>query len=323
MLAFSTCWNNSRHTDGEEMVDEILELGFDHLELSHGMTIAKLPGLQKAYRAGKFRCVGVHNYFPSPTEVMIDAPDAYEFTSFRASERERALDMTYKTLDVAAEFNAQYVVLHMGSVPQMPHKKWTGELTSMVKDAQQDTSAYVKKKIKCVKKREKHGALYLQRACDTLELLVERAAKLNLKLAVESRSKYEDVPSEREMMELQNRFGDNPHVVYWHDFGHVQLKHNLGLLNHEDWLRKVQPFLYGAHVHDVHWPARDHRVPFTGELDFRKLLQYFPAKAPLTWELSPTRKAEQIVGALEIWKKLFPSTVVPHRPAATPVSANS
>ena len=30
MLAFSTCWNNSRHTDGKAMVDEILELGFEH-----------------------------------------------------------------------------------------------------------------------------------------------------------------------------------------------------------------------------------------------------------------------------------------------------
>jgi hypothetical protein len=29
MLAFSTCWNNSRHSDGEELIDEILELGFD------------------------------------------------------------------------------------------------------------------------------------------------------------------------------------------------------------------------------------------------------------------------------------------------------
>ena len=45
MLSFSTCWNNARHTDGEEMIDEILELGFDTLELSHGMTVAKLPGI--------------------------------------------------------------------------------------------------------------------------------------------------------------------------------------------------------------------------------------------------------------------------------------
>ena len=43
MLAFSTCWNNSRHTDGEAMIEEIVDLGFSHIELSHGMTIAKLP----------------------------------------------------------------------------------------------------------------------------------------------------------------------------------------------------------------------------------------------------------------------------------------
>ena len=310
MLAFSTCWNNSRHSDGEEMVDEILELGFDHLELSHGMTIAKLPGLQRAFKAGKFTCVGVHNYFPSPTEVMIDAPDAYEFTSFRENERQRAMDMTLKTLDVAAEFEAKYLVLHMGSIPQMPHKKWTGKLTAMVKDGQQDSPDYVKHKLKCVKKREKHGALYFDRACQTLETLAERADELNIKLAVESRSKFEDMPTEREMLLLQDRFKDHPNVVYWHDFGHVQLKHNLGLLEHADWLRKVQPYLYGAHVHDVEWPARDHRVPFTGELDYKDLFQYFPKDAPLTWELSPTRKSAQISSALEIWKELYPETIV-------------
>ncbi len=125
MLAFSTCWNNSRHSDGEAMVDEILEFGISHLELSHGMTISKLPGIQKAYDAGKFTCVGVHNYFPSPVEVMIDAPDAYEFTSHREFDRQRATEMTERTLEVAGKFEARYLVLHMGSVPLMPHKKWT------------------------------------------------------------------------------------------------------------------------------------------------------------------------------------------------------
>ncbi|MEN8775211.1 MAG: TIM barrel protein [Akkermansiaceae bacterium] len=116
MLAFSTCWNNSRHTEGEEMIDEILDLGFDTLELSHGMTIAKLPGIKKAFAANKFKCVGVHNYFPSPTEVMIDAPDAFEFSSDNKSERDKAFRETLKTLDIAHDFGAYYVVLHMGSV---------------------------------------------------------------------------------------------------------------------------------------------------------------------------------------------------------------
>ena len=70
MLAFSSCWNNSRHTDGESMIEEIVELGFSNIELSHGMTIAKLPGIKKAYQRGIFTCSGVHNYFPSPVEVM-------------------------------------------------------------------------------------------------------------------------------------------------------------------------------------------------------------------------------------------------------------
>jgi sugar phosphate isomerase/epimerase len=74
MLAFSSCWNNHRHTDGESMIEEIVALGFTNIELSHGMTIAKLPGIKKAYERGIFTCSGVHNYFPSPVEVMIISP---------------------------------------------------------------------------------------------------------------------------------------------------------------------------------------------------------------------------------------------------------
>jgi DNA-binding transcriptional LysR family regulator len=36
---------------------------------------------------------------------------------------------------------------------------------------------------------------------------------------------------------------DSAHVGYWHDFGHAQIKHNLGLLNHAQWLA------VGVHTH--------------------------------------------------------------------------
>ena len=75
MIAFSTCWNSSRHDDGEEMIDEILELGFDTIEISHGLSVSLLPGIKKAYQAGKFKVSGLHNFCPSPVEVLIDAPD--------------------------------------------------------------------------------------------------------------------------------------------------------------------------------------------------------------------------------------------------------
>ncbi|MGC6464290.1 MAG: sugar phosphate isomerase/epimerase family protein [Akkermansiaceae bacterium] len=305
MLAFSTCWNNSRHTDGEEMIDEILELGFSTLELSHGMTVTKLPGIQRAFDAGKFTCVGVHNYFPSPTEVMIDAPDAYEFSSDNPTERNRAFKETLKTLEMAERFKAKYVVLHMGSVTSMPHKKWTGALTDRLANGEQLTDQYADDKLECVKKREKAGTKFYQRAIETLEALIEPAYRAGVVLAVESRSKYEDIPDEREMIALQQHFKDCPQVGYWHDFGHVGLKHNLGLLDHAQWLKKMEPYLIGAHLHDVQWPKRDHRVPFTGSLPYDDLLKSFKPGMPFTWELSPTRQTEQILQASDLWRRKY------------------
>jgi len=305
MLAFSTCWNNARHTDGEAMIDEILDLGFSTLELSHGMTVTKLPGIQRAFDAGKFKCVGVHNYFPSPTEVMIDAPDAYEFSSDNPTERNRAFKETLKTLEMAERFQAEYVVLHMGSVPTMPHKKWTGALTNRLAAGEQLTDQYADDKLECVKKREKAGPKYFQRAIKTLEALIKPAQKAGVVLAVESRSKYEDVPDEREMLALQQHFKDCPQIGYWHDFGHVGLKHNLGLLDHAEWLKKMEPYLIGAHLHDVQWPKRDHRVPFTGSLPYDDLLKYFKPNMPFTWELSPTRETEQIRQASTVWRRKY------------------
>jgi sugar phosphate isomerase/epimerase len=305
MLAFSSCWNNHRHTDGEAMIEEIVELGFSHIELSHGMTIAKLPGIRKAYQRGLFTCAGVHNYFPAPVEVLIDAPDAYEFTSHRPFDRQRALAMTLRTLEIAAEFDARYLVLHMGSVPMNP-QKWTGALTAMLATHGAHSPAFIKAKLALVRKREKLAPLYYQRAIEALTTIAEKAAESGVKLAIESRSRFEDMPTEREMLALQAHFADNPLVGYWHDFGHVQLKHNLGLLDHAEWLELISPHLMGGHVHDVEWPARDHRVPFSGMLDYAALLAYFPPNCPLVWELSPSREAADIRIALQRWQNDFP-----------------
>lgn len=305
MLAFSSCWNNARHTDGESMIEEIVALGFRNIELSHGMTVAKLPGIRRAFQRGLFTCSGVHNYFPAPVEVMIDAPDAYEFTSHRAFDRQRALDMTLRTLEIAAEFGAGYLVLHMGSVP-MPPRKGTRALTARVAEGGGREADYVKAKLKFVRKREAIGPRYYQRAIEALERIAVRAGELGVKLAIESRSRFEDMPTEREMLALQAHFADHPWVGYWHDFGHVQLKHNLGLLDHGEWLERVAPHLIGGHVHDVEWPARDHRVPFGGTLDYAPLLRHFPASCPLVWELSGTRPADEIREALVRWKREFP-----------------
>lgn len=52
------------------MIDEILSLGFDHVELSHGIKLSLLPGIMRAVDAGKVQVAGVHNFFPAPIDEV-------------------------------------------------------------------------------------------------------------------------------------------------------------------------------------------------------------------------------------------------------------
>lgn len=231
-------------------------------------------------------------------EVTIDAPDCYEFSSHKPYIRERAMKLSLQTIDFAAELGGKYVVLHMGSVP-LP--AFTDKLERLADAGNLNSRAYVTEKLDFIRQREKHGPFYFQRARDALARLADHAATRGIMLGVESRSHYEQVPSEREMLALMEEFKDHPSVGYWHDFGHVQRKHNLSLLDHAQWLQSMLPYLVGCHVHDVEWPARDHRVPFMGDMGLEKLLPLVPDGIPLVWELSSSHRRSHIRRAKEAW----------------------
>jgi len=299
MLSLSTCWNSHRYQDGLELAEEARALGFEFIEISHGTKVSLLPGLMQAFDRGIIRVSSIHNFCPSPVEVMIDAPDAYEFTSHRPPERERAMKLTLQTLQTAVRFGAKRVVLHMGSVPM---KSYTDKLEDLTHAGEIYSRAYIDLKLKFVTEREKHSAFYLDRARAALHELLPHAENAGVALAIETRSHYEQVPNELEMLTLLNEFKDCPWVGSWHDFGHVQRKANLGLLNHAELLSAIAPKLLGCHVHDVEWPAKDHRVPLsTGGVNFDQLLPLLPADIPLVWELSPSQRRAHVQAGHKAW----------------------
>ncbi|MFN0127680.1 MAG: sugar phosphate isomerase/epimerase family protein [Verrucomicrobiales bacterium] len=278
-------------------------MGFDTIEISHGLKVSLLPGIQKAFREKQIKVSGLHNFCPSPVELMIDAPDAYEFTSHRPHDRERAMALTLKTLEFAAQFEAQYVVLHLGSVPI---RKFTDRLEALLAAGRGNTREYVRLKLAFVKARERVGPLYLERAREAVDRIAAKAKEVGVPVALESRSHFEQVPTEAEMLGLLDHFRDNPWVGYWHDFGHVQRKANLGLLDHEAWIRAVAPHWLGCHLHDVEWPHRDHRVPLTaGGVDFDTLMPLVPPGRPVVWEISNRRRKQTIIDALPRWRDRF------------------
>jgi len=111
---------------------------------------------------------------------------------------------------------------------------------------------------------------------------------------------------EQESLRLVEEFGREGALGYWHDFSEVQKRANLGLLDHAQHLQAISPRLLGCHVHDVDWPAKDHRVPLsTGGVDFEKLLPWVPKGLPLVWELSPSQRRAQVLAEHQAWRSKF------------------
>jgi sugar phosphate isomerase/epimerase len=302
MIAFSTCWNSSRHTAGDAMLREIRnQLGFELIELGHGIRISLMPGVQEEFDAGRVRFSSLHNFCPLPVEVMSASPDCYTFSSDSGVERQRAIRQTLQTIDFAARLGAPFVVLHLGSVPMKPV---TERLISFAKKGEMFSRDYVRRKVNAVAQRESLGADALARVKECLQPVIAHAVEKKVRLGIENRRDYEDIPSEREIPALLDEL-DSPQVGYWHDFGHLQIKHNLGFIDHEEWLREIGPRTLGCHVQDCIWPAQDHQPPFAGGVQLEKLVPLLPKDCLFVWEMSPRKTVEQIQHSVAIWHERF------------------
>jgi sugar phosphate isomerase/epimerase len=260
-----------------------------------------MPGIQKMFDSGQVRFTSLHNFCPLPVEVMVASPDCYQLSAVSPGERERAVKQTFQTIDFAERLSAPFVVLHLGQVKMRPI---TDRLIKMTKAGKHLSRAYVRAKLKAVETRERRAVAHLQRVKDCLRRIVEHAASKNVRIALESRRGYEEIPSERELPSLLDELNSGQ-VGYWHDFGHSQIKENLGFIDHAEWLGAVGSRAFGCHVQDCVWPAKDHEAPFTGAIDFDKLVPLLPTNCLFVWEMSPNKTADTILQSVRIWKERF------------------
>jgi sugar phosphate isomerase/epimerase len=277
------------------------ELGFDLIELGHGIRLSLMPGIQKMFDSNQVRFSSLHNFCPLPVEVMMASPDCYQFSAVPVEERERAVRQTFQTIDFAERLGAPFVVVHLGEVKMRPI---TEPLIRMTKEGKHFSRKYVRVKLKAVETRERRAPAYLPRVTDCLRRIIEHAEAKNVRIALESRRGYEEIPSERELPALLDELNSGQ-VGYWHDFGHSQIKENLGFIDHAEWLGAVGSRAFGCHVQDCIWPAKDHEPPFAGSIDFEKLVPLLPTNCLFVWEMSANKTADAIRQSVRIWKKRF------------------
>jgi len=98
------------------MLREMADLGYEYVELSHGIRITLVPGILKAVEEGIVKISSTHNFCPLPTGVVQAAPNLFQPSVTEHREHDQWLRHTKRSIDFAAQVKAQVLVCHLGSV---------------------------------------------------------------------------------------------------------------------------------------------------------------------------------------------------------------
>jgi len=271
-LALSTSWNAFRHNRAAGIIREIKAIGFRDIELSFNLTPLMVKEIGGFVEKGQVRVASLHNYCPIPAGLSRARalPDCYSMSSADSAEREKALKYTKATIDAARRLGAETVVLHCGRV-EIPDR--TRDLISLCRRNRRNSPAYRFLKKRAIEERKESAEVFLKAALKSLEELERYARKGKIKLGIETRFYYREIPSFEETGFILRLFQDS-NIFYWHDCGHAQLMQELGFVaGHRDYLEAYGRRLLGIHLHDIAG-CQDHLAPGRGILNFSSFKPY-------------------------------------------------
>ncbi len=150
--------------------------------------------------------------------------------------------------------------------------------------------------------REAAKGPHLDAALESMRALGTHALETGVRLGVECRDNYVEIPSLDEFGEVLSACDGLP-VGYWHDAGHGAKLDYLGFLEHEEFLRRYGQQMVGMHIHDTR-AGRDHLAPGQGSTDFAMLARYLLPGTVRTLELNRVVTAAEISQALDLLEPL-------------------
>ena len=310
ILTLSTCWCSSRHTDGYAMAQEMAGLGFEFIELSHGIRITLVPGLLKAVEEGVVKIASTHNFCPLPTGIVHPAPNLFEPSAREHREHDQWLRHTKRSIDFAAQVQARVLVCHLGSVGFFwfnPGEKLRHYAARHPGAGLAADKAYQAMLAKAFVRLRKHLGPFWARTKASVNEILDYAAQKGVRLGFENREKFEELPLDDDYADFLAGLPASAPVGYWHDTGHADLKQTMGVLDHRALLEKLAPRLIGFHLHDVNAAGSDHQAIGSGHIDFEMVSSYWRPGHLLVIELSPRLSAEDVRLSKERVEALMPS----------------
>ncbi len=310
MLGISTCWWHERTELGVEIAADIVDLGFDGVELEYRMTEETFRQM-RPYLDRSLNVLSVHNFFPCPESLggKKGSGDLFLLSSTHEDERSRAVAYTIRTMDHAWQVGAKAIVLHLGRVEIPGHVAIASQRRPGGSRLHQPPEAATPSG------RRRRKALrqgHLDAVFSSLEKLLPEAERRGIRLGVENRYYFDEIPDLEEIGMILDRFRGTG-MGYWHDVGHAQVQEVMGVARQKELLEAYADDLIGVHLHDA-VGLDDHLAPGQGDVDFDLLRPFLKPAHIKILEVHPKVPKRNLIEGIRFIRALGLGEDLPAKP---------
>jgi len=265
-------------------------VGFTGFELNHGVNSEMFDSVH----LNGHRITIVHDPCPSDVSPAQLKQRDWLISATDEDNRRHGVEAIRRSIDLAHALHAPVVIVHPGRVPM--EESLETELRQLYTDGKRDTPEYEQAKARMMQVRAERAAAPLQAVRRSLDALAEHAARLSVRLGLEIRDHYFEIPLIDELAYLLDQ-GYGETVGYWHDIGHAQKSEHKGYGPHAEWLERFADKMIGAHLHDI-IGMEDHLAAGEGTMRWDLVAQHLPPHILRTCEFRNANSPEQVAGGL-------------------------
>lgn len=277
--------------DVDRLVAVLRDLSIVAIELDYRIPAPAYHRLRPLLPKAGIRVASVHNFFPLPIDVLQSggSGDLFSLADTRREERQEAVKRTLATIDHACDLEARAVVLHCGQVDMIAEVRQIYDRFGGTSSPAPEHRQWLDGKLA---ERDRRKPAHLDALRFSLDTLLASAERRQIRLGLETRYHYHELPGPADFTPLLAEFAGAP-LGYWHDTGHAQANVHLGLIDDGQLLEELAEHLIGVHFHDAEG-LDDHLPPGKGHIDFKALASNLSPEVLRVLELRPGTACEAV-----------------------------
>ena len=289
--SLSSMWARNKFSKLGDFFLAAERFGFSKIELNHQVD----SGMLSRVDLKKYTISSIHE--PCPADIPVETLKARDWMISSPDEdcRQQGVASIKRTIELAGSLSVRTVVVHAGhvSLDMVLEKK----LRSLYGEGLIESAVYEEVKSLMMDRRLKLIGPRLEAVGKSLKELLDFACRFEVRLGLENRYHYFDIPTQDELSALLE-LAEPDRLGFTYDVGHSMAMDRLGFYPNEMWLKRFGGRILGAHLHDV-IGISDQYAPGLGEVDFRMVAGYLPKEAFRTIEVMSFNTPEQVKTGLK------------------------